>query len=239
MSLPIKPVTSAFRLALYLKSPAKLKAEVLLATNNYGSDIDKAHAWVRFLRERVRRACVPPTDSRGQMITHPIFLLQHQWMLCGQVARLVLDGLATLGVPARVLHFNGHVTAEYFVEQRWIFAEADLFNHGQEVIDQQGNLLGLDSPEFFSRLEASIKPYTRPTCHQLRGIRVGDWGSLSTAELRNFWREIFRPVRYEVSGGVLDHPLHPHQKRLTTVVGPVTLLWMGGRRFEAPVSHER
>lgn len=136
------------------------------------------------------------------MVVHPLYLLEQRWMLCGQVARLVVDGLSTRGIPARVLQLNGHVSAEYFVDETWIFAEADLFNADQHVSDEIGNLLGLDSPGFMDALLASLKPYSRPTCHKLRGIATGDWSKHTVAELEGFWKTIFSPTEYEVSPGV-------------------------------------
>ena len=190
---------SAIRLKLYKNSTRRLSRMVELATDQSG-DIGAAHAWVRFLRRTVQRSCVAPIDCLGQMVSHPLFLLNHKWMLCGQVARLVVDGLATLGVPARVLQLNGHVSAEYFSDGRWVFAEADLFNVAQEVKDDEGNFAGLDSREFSTRLEESLEPYSRSTCHNLRGISEGDWSRHSTLELRDYWSRILRHVDYEVSG---------------------------------------
>lgn len=211
-------VVPSWRLKLYSNCTTRLGSIVDWAAKDCDTASEVAHKWVKFLRQTALRACTSPTDSRGEMVVHPLYLLESRWMLCGQVARLVVDGLSTRGIPARVLQLNGHVSAEYFVDGAWIFAEGDLFNVDQHVSNETGNLLGLDSPGFMDALLASLAPYSRPTCHKLFGISKGDWSKHSVAELEGHWTRIFSPTEYEVLPGVFLRTPYTFSKITTSQV---------------------
>jgi hypothetical protein len=137
-------------------------------------------------------------------------------MHCGQTARLVVDGLSAIGIPARVLQMKGHVSSEFFAEGRWILAEADILNNGQFLKDELGELVGIEEVMDDPSILNSVDPYLEPNCWTLlpppkaqelmeryRLVSGSDVGKGS----RSVWASTFEKIEYgDEMRGTLQSP---------------------------------
>lgn len=132
-------------------------------TRTARTDLERAMQWVTYVQTTIWSSLHPPLDADGIAVYHPIWLLEHQGMHCGQNARLVVDGLTAVGIPARVLQMHGHVSAEFFADGKWRFAEADILSNGEFVLDDEGTPASVDEILERPELLASVHPYSELT----------------------------------------------------------------------------
>lgn len=140
---------------------------VSLITSDTLGDLQKAMRWTAQIQNTIVRSCLPPIDEWGQGVYHPIALLKDRRMHCGQTARVIVDGLTTLGIPARVLQMKGHVSAEFFADGRWILAEADILSRGEFLLDREGNVVGVDEVLVDADIVDTTHPYRELSCWNL------------------------------------------------------------------------
>jgi len=109
-------------------------------TRGASRDIDKAKAWVRFLQDRIAHPQHAPLLENGQAVYDPLWILANRIGHCGQVNRLVCDGLSAAGFKTRVVQLAGHVAAEVWVDGAWRYFDADWLNLGQFVQRKDGTI---------------------------------------------------------------------------------------------------
>jgi hypothetical protein len=173
------------------------------------SDLDRGLIWVSYLQRTISHSCYAPHDSDGWAIYHPIALLQMRLMHCSQVARLVVDGFIAAGIPSRVLQMNGHQSAEFFADGRWILAEADILGGGQFLRNSVGEPVGIDEAREDPTVLESVLPYNEvvPNCRGMFSHGGGlytPWFSSSylatdpdvLASYVAGWASVFVPVVY-------------------------------------------
>lgn len=136
-------------------------------TRESTSDLDVAVSWTTWLQETIGHSCLTPKDEHGQTVLNPVYLLKNRKMHCGQTARLVVDGLSTLEIPARVFQMKGHVSSEFYVDGRWILAEADILSHGQFLKNRLGDFVGIDEVKLDPSILRSVEPYLEENCWNL------------------------------------------------------------------------
>jgi hypothetical protein len=130
----------------------------------------------------------------GQQMYNPIRLLMDGISQCGQTARLVVDGLNAIGIPARVLQLKGHVSAEFFAGNRWVFAEADILGERENMRNANGNLVSIEDIQENKNLLKAVVPMPTqgPNCQH---ILERDW----RIEADSDWVEAFEPITYPQS----------------------------------------
>jgi len=176
---------------------------VRYVTQGASSDLEKGVAWTTFLQNTIVHSCWPPIDEYGQAIRHPVALLQDRRMMCGSLARLVVDGLRTLSIPSRVLQMKGHVSSEFFADGRWILAEADILDGGQFLRDGNDQIVGVDAVLDDPSILNSVTPYMKHSCQSL--LRLGDPEALEISPRRikspeakerdaETWRSVFGSI---------------------------------------------
>lgn len=198
-----------------------LRSVVKSVTSGQSTDADVGMRWTTWLQNVTCHSCYPPIDEQGQMITHPMILLQDRRMHCGQSARLIVDGLSAVGIHARLLQLNGHVAAEFFSGSEWILAEADILGHGQFVRDDTGSLAGLDAIQRHPEILKSVQPYTRRSCWMVRGewVRAGKRSGITSNDGQNLtksmrayasadsrWASVFQSVVVTMGDRELETP---------------------------------
>lgn len=169
------------------------------------SDLESGMRWTTFIQNTIAHSCMPPIDEQAQAVYHPIALLEDRRMHCGQTARLVVDGLTTLGIPARVLQMKGHVSAEFFANGRWIFAESDILSGGEFLLSGEGEAVGIDEALINDAVLDSVNPYKEVGCQTLLspeqvlslyetyGLKVGIGVGEGNADV---WKSIFDIAEY-------------------------------------------
>lgn len=176
-----------------------------LVVSDKVGNLQKAMRWTAYIQDTIAHSCLPPIDEQAQAVYHPVALLKDRRMHCGQTARLVVDGLTTLGIPARVLQMNGHVSAEFFADGRWILAEADILSRGEFLLDREGNVAGVDEVIVDIGILDTTNPYREGSCWRLisaeerefltahYGLRVGADVGLGTMDT---WKSTFLGAQY-------------------------------------------
>ncbi|MBM4075313.1 MAG: transglutaminase domain-containing protein [Planctomycetes bacterium] len=138
-----------------------------LVVSDKVGNLQKAMRWTAYIQDTIAHSCLPPIDEQAQAVYHPVALLKDRRMHCGQTARLVVDGLTTLGIPARVLQMNGHVSAEFFAEGRWRLAEANILSRREFLLDREGNVVGVDEALVDVAVLDTVNPYSETSCWNL------------------------------------------------------------------------
>ncbi len=99
--------------------------------------------FINFIYLRILNSNPTPLDNDNRMITHPIKLLELGHALCGQHARILVDGFKFLDVKSRVVQLNGHLVAEYLNEKNyWIMV--DLTYHPKNITNYENKNMSLD-----------------------------------------------------------------------------------------------
>jgi hypothetical protein len=119
----------------------QLFTKVTAGANN---DLDKVKKWVTFLQKRFYHACYVPIDEGGEAVFHPIWLLEHRGIHCGQAARVAVDGLVLNGIQARTVQINGHVIAEAFIDGKYRLIDPDVLNVGEFITNKNGELASVE-----------------------------------------------------------------------------------------------
>lgn len=104
------------------------------------STSEHVESWVRFLQDRIAHPAWPPMHDETTMVTDPIWILSHRLGQCGQTNRVLVDGLLSVGIPARVVQLAAHVAAEAYYDGQWRFLDADWLNLGQFVRKADGTI---------------------------------------------------------------------------------------------------
>jgi hypothetical protein len=94
------------------------------------TDLDKIKKWVIFLQHKIVHPKKAPKLENGQAIYDPIWILVNKLAHCGQVNRLILDGLMTQGFNGRLVQLKGHVIAEVYFKNKYMALDADLLEFG-------------------------------------------------------------------------------------------------------------
>lgn len=188
-----------------------LRAVAELVTSGCASDLDIGLRWTTWLQQVTCHSCYPPVDEENQMVFHPKVLLSDRRMHCGQSARLVVDGLIALGGRARLLQLNGHVAAEFYSGDGWVYADADILGGGEFVRDESGQPVGvneiIDAPEILG----FNNPYSRKSCWTVKrdrgGVKAGKFSTIDQDLQRATsgtergvarWAEVFERREFEV-----------------------------------------
>jgi Transglutaminase-like superfamily len=100
---------------------------------------ERAVLWTTWLQNYFAHPRWAPKDNKGTAIFDPMWLLKHRIAHCGQVNRLLVDGLSAIGTKARLIQLNGHVAAEVYYDESWHFLDADVPGFGQ-VIRNNGRI---------------------------------------------------------------------------------------------------
>lgn len=136
-----------------------LKYVFAIVTAGYKTDEDKIAAWVHYLEDRTAGPLYTPIMSNGQMISDPYWILKHRLGQCGQINRVVVDGLAAAGYTARLVQLDGHVAAEGFFDGRWHFLDADILSFGEIVHTPTGEIPSAEKIYENPKLLNSVHPY--------------------------------------------------------------------------------
>lgn len=117
-----------------------LLLEHVFETATAGADTEEARvrAWAAFLHRRFAYPPLPPIDEEGQAVYDPLWLLDNGLASCGQVNRVLVDGLAASGYTARLIQLHGHVGAEVMLDGKWRYIDAYAFENGQLVPGEDG-----------------------------------------------------------------------------------------------------
>jgi hypothetical protein len=149
----------------------------LLTSRVFGdaaSDQEKVTRWVRYVLQRMAGTQAAPMMSNGQMVVHPIALLRLRTGQCGQVNRVVVDGLLAAGYDARLVQLSGHVAAEVRYGGNWHFLDAFYSSPAGPLVAPDGTI-----------------PSTIDICKHL------DWVDKSPPELRDaMHKEVFAVCVY-------------------------------------------
>lgn len=119
---------------------AYLKHLVSRITAGTHSDEERVVRWVRWLQDYFAHSAKPPLDLDGQAVYAPLWLLKYRYAHCGQTNRLVVDGLAAIGIRGRLLQLRNHVAAEAYYAGDWHYLDADLLDFGNFVRDAAGDI---------------------------------------------------------------------------------------------------
>ena len=166
-------------------STVHLGSLVRRVTAGASNDVDRGLRWVAYVQHALVPTATIPTDGDGTAIYHPLHLLELQRADCSQTARVVVDGLVAIGVRARLLQLNGHVSAEFWAQGKWRFAEADILADGEFVADVDGQPASVDDILRTPALLDSVHPYAE----------VAD----SDANAPARFRAVFAPIVYQQS----------------------------------------
>lgn len=142
---------------------ATLSSLFARVTDGATNHLEAGKKWITYVQTTIRSSLNSPLDKDGIAIYHPLWLLEHRAMNCGQNARLVVDGFVAAGIPARVLQMAGHVSAEFFAEGKWRLAEADILGNGEFVKDAAGQPASVDDILARPELLNSVSPYAELT----------------------------------------------------------------------------
>jgi hypothetical protein len=175
-------------------------------------DLARGAAWVEYIQSTIR-STAPALDADGTEILHPLWLLEHRYLQCGQIARLVVDGFSAVGIPARVLQLKGHVSAEFYAAGRWRFADADILSAGEFVRDAYGEHASLDDILANPTLLGTVHPYSELTS--------------DVEQARRTYQEVFEPAAYDESSLTTPYVVKKVAPRSPAAV--MTLWWLNGR----------
>jgi hypothetical protein len=143
--LPASAYTARISIRTELTSPEIDRRKLLeslfsLVTSGSSTVQEKVEAWVRYIQDRFVHPKFAPTHDNGQAIYDPYWLLVNRVAHCGQANRLIVDGLRSAGIDARLVQLKAHVAAEAWINDAWRFLDADWLNLGQFVRYQDGSL---------------------------------------------------------------------------------------------------
>jgi hypothetical protein len=141
---------------------AHLAALFQHVTDGAASDLERGVRWVGYIQS-LNVSASASLDADGTAIFHPLWLLEHRVMDCGQTARLVVDGFIAAGIPARVLQMRNHVSAEFHAGGKWRFAEADVLTGGEFITDEYGEHASMDEIITDPDLLTGVRPYLEST----------------------------------------------------------------------------
>lgn len=89
---------------------------------------DPIEAWVEYLQDRVAHPTTPPMHEWGINVYDPLWILENRLAWCGQINRVLVDGLLIAGFDARMVQLNGHQAAEVWLDGQWRYLDADFAN---------------------------------------------------------------------------------------------------------------
>jgi hypothetical protein len=149
---------------------------------------ERVEAWVRYLQDHIAHPAYPPMHDDRVMVTDPVWILEEQIGQCGQTNRVLVDGLAAAGIPARIVQLAAHVAAEAFYDGQWHFLDADWLNFGQFVRKEDGSIPSTaeiyEKPELLSSVVEDLEfdlygvpvrhpEYIEPYVAMFRRVRLG------------------------------------------------------------------
>lgn len=139
-------------------------------------DLEVGANWVRWVQSQKLESCNPPMHSQEEMVQHPLTLLKLGSMQCGQSARLLADGLLSIGFPARLVFFGSHVAAEAYLGGSWRLLEASILGGGDLPIDSSGEWVGATGA-----LELASVPTFAPYREQM-GRKCKNYSNLNSED---------------------------------------------------------
>lgn len=89
---------------------------------------DPIESWVEYLQDRVAHPVEPPMHEWGINVYDPLWILENRLAWCGQINRVLVDGLLIAGFDARMVQLNGHQAAEVWLDGQWRYLDADFAN---------------------------------------------------------------------------------------------------------------
>lgn len=139
-----------------------------------GTDREKVIQWVTWLQNHFAHPQKPPIYENGIAIYDPVWLIENQLAHCGQVNRLVVDGLNLIGIKSRLIQLNNHVAAEAYFDGKWRFLDADILSFGEFVM-KDGEIVStmeiVNNPELLNAtnplLENTFYPDPRLTGNEM------------------------------------------------------------------------
>ena len=147
------------------------------ATASADTDEARVRAWAAFLHRRFEYPPLPPIDDRGEGFFDPLWLLQNGLAHCGQINRVLVDGLEEAGIRARLIQLHNHVAAEVFLDGRWRFIDAYALADGQMVRTATGELAStLDihqDPSLLKSVTPAIDPAVYAATFRLHTYGTG------------------------------------------------------------------
>ena len=171
-----------------------LKNFVRLITKSVETETSKAMAWVHFLRYALAHSYFPLENEDGTMAYSPYRLLVDGYSQCGQTARLVVDGLHLIGIKSRLIQLNGHVSAEFWNNTRWIFAEADIIAENENLINYKGEFASIDDLIENPKILSQITPMKNKSSN---ASMISDYAWREEAD--KDWPMAFKAIKYEQS----------------------------------------
>jgi hypothetical protein len=155
-----KYVIDPTEITCYINRRNILHEIVRRITQGAQNDIEKIRLWTMFLQDKIIHPKHPPIIECGQLIFDPIWILKNKVAQCGQVNRLVVDGLETLGFKGRVVQLSNHVIAEVYVDGRYLALDADLLDYGSFFYNKHGRIVSAMeiflNPKILERLQGQV-----------------------------------------------------------------------------------
>lgn len=138
--------------------------------------------WVRWVQSHKLESCNPPMHSEKDMVKHPLTLLKLGSMQCGQSARLLADGLLSIGFPVRLVFFGSHTAAEAYLGGGWRLLEASILDGGDLPIDSSGEWVSAAGARELATVP-KFAPYREQMsrkCKNYPNLNSEDFDSLGT-----------------------------------------------------------
>ena len=155
----LKPVTLAIsKIDTSLNRRDILKQLFAHVTSQETNDIKRVEAWVRYLQDRIAHPKHAPLHKNGQAIYDPLWIIKNRLGHCGQTNRVLVDGLAAVGIKARLVQLKAHVAAEAWLDGQWRFLDADWLNLGQFVRHKDGSIPSANEIHLNPSLLKGLRP---------------------------------------------------------------------------------
>jgi hypothetical protein len=143
-----------------------LKTLFSIVTKDEVTDQGRVEAWICYIQNRV--AHFPkdaPLLENGMAIFDPYWILKNRMGHCGQINRVVVDGLAAMGFKTRVVQLVNHVAAEVWLDGAWRFLDADGLSFGQFVKHKDGTFASAEEIYKNPKLLDGLVPFIHFRMH--------------------------------------------------------------------------